>query len=440
MTPPELDEHERTSILEALRAGTVPRTGLQYLQVGREDEIETIRSDLEHVAEGGSGIRFVVGPYGSGKSFLLRLASSMAYRKEFVVASCDLAMSRRLYGSNDEGRHLYRELTSQLATASHPGGHALESVVERWWDTVLATRNNTDDTDVRSQLESSLSALRHLPRGDDFVSVLVQYAEGKIEDDPERCRRALRWLRGGYSTKTEARQALGVRSIVDDAHVYDHVKLLARFVRLAGYEGLVVALDEMKVLSHNLSHLRSRESNYEVILQILNDSLEDEATGLQWLMGGIPEFLEDATRGLYSYGALETRLSPSSWGLDALPASSGPVLRLDRLEREQFQELLARIRDLATPPGASRIIPDAGIRAFTTHCAETMGAEHFQTPRNTIKAFVALLQQLRQCDEASWREMLPTAEVPPPSPATADSKASEDDIDAHEHPLTSFQL
>ena len=62
---------ERDAILQSLRAGVVPRIGQQHIQVGRIHELNAMVADVARIADGGSTIRFVIGEYGSGKTFFL---------------------------------------------------------------------------------------------------------------------------------------------------------------------------------------------------------------------------------------------------------------------------------------------------------------------------------------------------------------------------------
>ncbi len=437
---PDIKEREREAIIKALQAGVVPRLGLQHLQVGRKKEIEAVLSDLEHVADGGAAVRFIVGEYGSGKTFFLNLMRTLAHEKGFVVADGDMAMRRRLYSSRGDARALYAELMNNVSTCAKPSGGALESIVERWIGDIHhdVTSNGGNGEVVEEAIMESLAPLRDCVGGYDFATVLTKYYRGFREADGELRKSAIRWLRGEYSTKTEAREALGVRTIVDDENIYEHLKLFARFVDLAGYAGLMVALDELKVLTHNISHPRSREGNFEVILQIVNEALQGDAPGMQFLMAGILEFLEHPQRGLYSYGALETRLSENKFAVDGVEDVSGPVIRLENLSREDLFVLLENIRDVfARRNPEAYLISDDGIREFMGYCADQIGSEYFRTPRDSVKEFVGLLAVLEQNPETTWEELLETGAEDGPEDGLSTSR---DDQTGGRDELTSFEL
>lgn len=282
----KLRARDRDAILQTLRAGVVPRRGHQHIQVGRADELAALLQDLERVADGGSAIRFIVGEYGSGKTFFLQLVRSIGLEKGFVAASADLSPSRRLHATGGEARNLYADLMANLATRTRPEGGALPSVVERFVTSALQ-ESRERGVSTRTVIDERLAALAELPGGYDFAEVVAAYWKGHDEDGDRLKSDAVRWLRGEFTTRTDARNALGVRTIVDDASIYDHLKLFARFVRLAGYSGLIACFDEMVNL-YKLANSRARNSNYELVLRIVNDSLQGAAVGLGVLFGGTP--------------------------------------------------------------------------------------------------------------------------------------------------------
>ncbi len=399
---PRIRDRDRQIILKALRAGVVPRVGLQHLQVGRKLEVSAILKDLEHAADGGAGIRFVIGRFGAGKSFFLNLASMVALERGFLVARADITMDRRLHGSGGQARALFSELMRNLSSKAKPEGGALGPVLERWLSEVAATVAAPDT--LEQALARKLKPLQELVSGFDLANVLATYVRAAEAGDSVKQEAAMRWLRAEYDTKTEARQALGVRSIIEDADVYDYLKLMAKLVRIMGYQGLVVCVDEMIVLSHRLASIRARNANYEAILRILNDCLQGTVEGLEVLFGGTDEFLEDRRRGLYSYEALATRLASNEFAKGDVVDLSGPVIRLKTLTPEDLFVLLMRIRDVFAggDPG-KHLLPDDGLHAFIDYSRRTLGDDYFRTPRDTVMRFVGLMNLLEQDPAHDWR-------------------------------------
>lgn len=403
----KLKPRERDAIVQALRAGVVPKLGLRHIQVGRAREIEELVKDMDRITDGGSAIRFIIGEYGSGKTFFMNLIRLVALEKGLVVMFADLAPDRRIHATGGQARGLYAEMARNLATRTKPDGGALANVVERF---VSQTQHDAEAND-RPTVEIIRQRLAHfeeLTGGFDFAQVIRRYWEGHETGDEELKSAAIRWLRGEFATRTDARKALGVRTIVDDASVYDHLKLMSAFVCEAGYKGLLVGLDEMVNL-YKLTSSQARNANYEQILRILNDVLQGSAENLGFLMGGTPEFLMNTRRGLYSYEALQSRLAENSFAREGLVDLSGPVIRLASLTPEDLFVLLANIR--AVMQGGSAALPDDALEAFMAHCSDRIGEAYFRTPRNTVTAFVNLLAVLEQNPGVEWSHLIDKLDV-----------------------------
>lgn len=401
---------DRDVVIQSLRAGVVPRTGQHLIQVGRTSEIETLVGDIDRITDNGSAFRIVIGEYGAGKTFFLNLVRSIAIEKKLVVASADLNPDRRLHASGGQARSLYAELMRNLSTRTKPDGGALGGIVEKF---IATTKSEAKAAGLSTEIviRQKLDNLTELVNGYDFADVIAAYYRGFEESNEQLKSDAVRWLRGEFSTKTDAKQALGVRTIVDDAAVYDQLKLLARFFRLAGFSGLLVSLDELVNL-YKMANTQARNANYEQILRILNDSLQGKAVGLGFVLGGTPEFLLDTRRGLYSYPALQSRLAQNTFASGGLVDFSGPVIRLSSLTPEDFYVLLQKISHVyASGDKTKYLLPDQGIYSFMEHCSKRIGEAYFRTPRTTITTFINLLAVLEQNANISWQDLLGGIEV-----------------------------
>ena len=410
---------DRDTIISALRAGVVPRIGLQHIQVGRQREIGALLQDIERIGSGGSSIRFVIGPYGAGKTFFLFLVRQIALQRKLAVCQADLAPDRRIHATGGQARGLYAELVRSLATRTAPDGGALKNILESYIQKT-AERAASSGGAIEAAIKEGLGDLREMVGGYDFATVVAAYARGYEEGNDDLQNAALRWLRGEYSTKTEARADLGVRMIIDDAAFYDGLRLLARFTRLAGFGGLLVCLDELVNL-YKLQHSQARNQNYEQILRILNDVLQGTTEGIGFILGGTPDTLLDTRRGLYSYEALQSRLAANSFAVNGLADYSGPVVNLPNLTPEELYHLLERLRDVFAAGDPERwLLPDEALHAFMDHCASRIGEAYFRTPRNTVKAFVDLLAIIEQNPGADWRALLGAVDVAEDRGAVAD--------------------
>ncbi len=411
-----------TALLNSLGAGVVPRIGLEYVAVGRSEEIGALLSDLENVSEGGAAFRFIVGRYGSGKSFLLQLIRNYAMDRGFVVADADLSPERRLSGTNRQGVGTYRELLKNLATKTRPDGGALPAILEKWISGIQAEvvqeqglrPSDAGFTEaVEAKIMAVVSNMEGLVHGFDFGTVLSSYWRGHRLGEESLKEAALRWLRGEFATKTDARQALGVRVIVDDDSWYDYIKLIARFVSDIGYKGLLLLVDEAVNL-YKISHSLSRQANYEKLLTMFNDTMQGKAEHLGIFIGGTPKFVEDQRRGLFSYEALRSRLVESRFIKAGLRDTTGPILRLEVLSSEEIFVLLQRLAEVhALHHGYDMQLTPADLRDFMQAVANHLGAEQLLTPREVIRDFLTVLNLLRQNPELRLRDLLKNVDFKP---------------------------
>lgn len=424
---------DRDAVIQSLRAGVVPRAGQHLIQVGRAKELDALLKDIDRLADGGSAFRVVVGEYGAGKTFFLNLVRGIAMERKLVTMHADLNPDRRLHASGGQARSLYAELAKNMSTRTKPDGGALQGIVEKF---ISQAKSEAKTRGVESEIviREFLAELTEMVNGYDFADVIAKYCQGFEQGDEQLKADAIRWLRGEFTTRTDARAALGVRTIIDDASVYDQLKLLSRFVRLAGFGGLMICLDELVNL-YKLANTQARNANYEQILRILNDSLQGSTEGLGFVLGGTPEFLMDTRRGLFSYPALQSRLAENTFAKSGLIDLSGPVIRLSSLTPEDFYVLLQKLRNVYAYGDPDKyLMPDEAIPAFMSHCNQRLGEAYFRTPRTTITAFINLLAVLEQNPGADWRALVGSVQIAQDDGAMQDLSIEADDE------LTSFKL
>ncbi|CAK1939320.1 ATP-binding protein [Vibrio crassostreae] len=402
---------ERDAIIQSLKSGVTPRVGIQHIQVGRVNELNTLIQDIDRVSQGGSAFRLIIGEYGSGKTFFLSVVRAIALERKMVSVHADLSPDRRVHASSGQARNLYSELMRNMSTRNKPDGNALTSVVERF---ITETRKTAEKQGVtiNSVIHDKLASLTEFVGGYDFAKVIEAYWNGHENDREDLKINAIKWLRAEYSTKTEARKELGVRSIISDSSFYDALKLMSMFVRQAGYQGLLVNLDEMVNL-YKLNSTQARTSNYEQLLRILNDCLQGSAENLGFLLGGTPEFLLDPRKGLYSYEALHSRLADNSFAKQAgVIDYSSPALHLASLTPEELYILLRNLRHVyAFGDETNYLVPDESLISFLEHCSKTIGDAYFRTPRNTIKAFLDMLAVIDQNPSIRWDQLIESVSI-----------------------------
>ena len=409
-------------ILNSLKGGVVPRIGLPYITVGREVEIRALLTDLDLITDGGASFRFLVGSYGAGKSFLLQTIRTHAMGENFVVADADLSPERRLQGGQGQGLATYRELIRNLSTKTRPEGGALGLVLDRW---VARIREEAADGSVEEQARRSIANLEELVHGFDFTRMLMAYVCADAEGDDETKSCVMRWLRGEYRTKTEARSDLGCSTIITDDDWYDYVKLFAAFLTNAGYRGLIVLIDELVNL-YKIPNAITRQYNYEKILTMYNDTLQGKAHHLGIIMGGTPTSIEDRRRGVFSYEALRSRLTQGRFAREDMRDMLAPIIRLHPLSHEELLVLIEKLAQIhAGYFGYEGTVRDEDLAAFLQIEFGRVGAETHLTPREVIRDFIELLDIAYQNPDRSLSDLLrdegAIADVSATAPAGADT-------------------
>ena len=361
------------TVLNSLKGGVVPRIGLPYITVGRKAEIEALLHDVDVIQEGGASFRFIVGRYGSGKSFLLQTIRNYVMDKNFVVVDGDLSPERRLQGSKGQGLATYRELIQNLSTKTRPEGGALTLILDRWINSVQMqvsqeTGLNNDDPKFEQAVDQKIygviSSLNELVHGFDFAKLLNMYYHAYMNGDDETKAKVVKWFRGEYSHKTEAKKELGVDIIISDSDWYEYLKLFATFFRQAGYAGLMIMIDEL-VNIYKIPNAISRQYNYEKILTMYNDTLQGKAKYLGIIMCGTPQAIEDRRRGVYSYEALRSRLATGKFAQAGARDMYAPVIKLEPLTAEEMLVLTEKLADMhAGLYGYERTITDDDLAQF----------------------------------------------------------------------------
>ena len=422
------------TVLNSLKGGVVPRIGLPYITVGRKHEIEALLHDVDIIAEGGASFRFIVGRYGSGKSFLLQTIRNYVMDRGFIVADADLSPERRLQGTRGQGLATYRELISNLSTKTKPEGGALTLVLDRWISAVQSEAMQetglpvgdpglTEETDRRIfAVTASVSEMVH---GFEFGKLLSAYYQAYVNGDDETKAKVVRWFRGEYALKKEAKEALGVNMIITDDDWYDYLKLFATFFRLAGYTGMMIMVDELVNL-YKIPNSITRQYNYEKILTMYNDTLQGKAKYLGIIMGATPQALEDKRRGIYSYEALRSRLSEGRFSRPGARDLLAPVIRLEPLTAEEMLVLCEKLAEMhAGLYGYTRSITTDDLVKFIKIEYGRIGADQNITPREVIRDFIELLDLLYQHTNMDIASLLESDEF-----SYAKSEAVSDETEA----------
>lgn len=416
---PRVPKRVAAVIINSLKGGVVPRIGLPYITVGREAEIRALLTDLSLIADGGASFRFLVGRYGSGKSFLLQTIRTHAMGEGFVVADADLSPERRLQGGQGQGLATYRELMRNLSTKTRPEGGALMLILDRWISNLQmqvagelgtgaaapggtpvsngaaapggAPNDSALNQAVEARIREQVASLEEMVHGFDFARLLTLYYRAAVDGNDELKGNVARWFRGEYRTKTEARQELGVSIIIGDDDWYDYVKLFAQFLKGAGYQGMLVLIDELVNL-YKIPNSVTRQYNYEKILTMYNDTLQGKAHHLGIIMGGTPQSIEDRRRGVFSYEALRSRLTQGRFAAEGMRDMLAPIIHLHPLTYEELLVLIEKLQQIhAGYFGYEARLSESDLVQFLQIEFGRVGADTHLTPREVIRDFIELL-------------------------------------------------
>ena len=421
------------TVLNSLKGGVVPRIGLPYITVGRKSEIEALLHDVDIIADGGASFRFIVGRYGSGKSFLIQTIRNYVMERGFIVADADLSPERRLQGTRGQGLATYRELIGNLSTKTKPEGGALTLVLDRWisgvqaeavGETGLAPGDAALTIAVDQKIYSVTAAVSELVHGFEFARLLSLYYHAYVDGDDSLKQKVVRWFRAEYATKCEAKEELGVNVIITDDDWYEYLKLFAVFFRLAGYKGMMIMIDEL-VNIYKIPNSITRQYNYEKMLTMYNDTLQGKARYLGILMGATPQAVEDKRRGVYSYEALRSRLAEGKFSRPGARDLLAPVIHLEPLTPEEMLVLCEKLADMhADLYGYARRLGTDDLAAFIKLEYGRIGADQNITPREVIRDFIELLNLLYQNPDMSLTALMESEEF-----SYAKSEAVSDETD-----------
>lgn len=402
------------TLINSLKGGVVPRIGLPYITVGRENEINALLHDVDIIADGGASFRFIMGKYGSGKSFLLQTIRNYVMDRNFVVCDADLSPERRLQGTKGQGLATYKELIRNISTKTRPEGGALTLILDRWINAVqtetAAESDLTPDSPefekaVEKKIYAVVNSLNEMVHGFDFSRLLTLYYRAFAEGDDETKGKVVKWFRGEYATKTEAKSELGVNIIITDEDWYEYIKLFSAFLKMAGYSGMLILIDEL-VNIYKIPNSITRQYNYEKILTMYNDTLQGKAKYIGIIMCGTPQCIEDTRRGVYSYEALRSRLAEGRFGGE-ISDMLAPVIKLSPLTYEEMLVLIEKLEDIHSGLfGYENRLQQEDLIDFIKIEYSRVGADTNITPREVIRDFIELLDITYQNPQLDVRSLL----------------------------------
>ncbi|MBQ6033980.1 ATP-binding protein [Ruminococcus sp.] len=426
-----------SAVINSLKGGVVPRTGLPYITVGRETEIDALLHDVDIIADGGAAFRFISGKYGSGKSFLLQTIRSHVMDRNFVVVDADLSPERRLQGTKGQGLATYKELIRNMSTKTRPDGGALTLILDRWIsgvqsETAAETGMSPDSPEfgkaVEKKIYEVINALSEMVHGFDFARLLTIYYRASADGNDEEKAKVVKWFRGEYINKTEAKSELGVNIVISDDDWYEYIKLFAMFLKMAGYSGLLVLIDEL-VNIYKIPNSITRQYNYEKILTMYNDTLQGKAKYIGIIMGGTPQCIEDTRRGVYSYEALRSRLAEGRFGREGVRDMLAPVIHLIPLTYEEMLVLTEKLADIHAQlfDYEQKITQEDMVRFIQLEFSR-IGSDSHITPREVIRDFIELLDIVYQNPQINISEFIASDSMTHVKPAVGQDDRTDEEF------------
>ena len=375
----KLTPNSALELFKKVYKGEAPTANIEHILVGREGEIASLLDVLNDTRSGGHNMKFIVGPYGSGKTTFLNVAKSYAIEDHFICASATLLLCPLT------SRRVYSMLMNSLSVS-------LPDIIRTLEEKVGA-----------KELPEILGAIR-LENSRYFTKAILRYLDAVREENKPLAQNALNWLCGEYRTITEARSELGIQCTITDGNWYSMLKVFTRVLVLAGYSGLCVLLDEVSSL-YALPNSTIRGYNYTKLQSIYGDNADYGAGHMLFLVACTNEFIEDSRRGLASNPALYSRICEQSTGQGQ--DYSQTKMRLHTLSQEELYTLLSQLKAIEAigngqdPIDEEKEGIDNEVVSFLSELNAQPGELRMVTPREATRKFCHVLYLLRHTDGKS---------------------------------------
>jgi len=396
----------RREVVDALRRGTVPQSGLDLFAVGLERFQQALDDDIATVAHGGAAFHAVRGEYGSGKTFFARWLAERAKRAGLATAEVQISETETPLHRLET---VYRRLTERLTTATHQPS-ALRAVVDSWFyaleeEVLDAGEVDEDDatalsTAVDALMEQRLAAVARTTPA--FSAALRGYRHAVASGDGATAEALIAWLGGQKSVAAAARRAAGVRGDLDHFAALGFLQGLLTVLRDCGHPGLLLVLDEIETLQRVRGDVREKGLN--ALRQLLDEIDAGRFPGLFLVITGTPAFY-DGRQGAQRLPPLAQRLA-TDFGTDARFDSPRAVqLRLTGFDLPRLGELGRNVRELyaATARNPQRVaerVDDAYVSELATAVTGGLGGNVGVAPRLFLRKLVAdVLDRVDEFDD-----------------------------------------
>lgn len=393
-----LEKEDAISLINALRSGTVPSSGLEHYAVGLEAQMACLREQRGYVAGGKSAFKFIRGAYGSGKTFLSSLAAAEALENDCLTSKVVISASETpLYRLSE----VYRKLCQNLSTRERRGG-ALQSLVDRWLyrleDQVIEVDGlEEDDPEFPEAVarKVDLHLVRIGERAGRMAVTLKAYHQAKFENRFAEARGLLDWMAGEPKVASSIKRLAAVTGQLDNTDALVFLRGWLELVEASGYSGLLLILDEVETILR----LRrpERMKSLEVLRQLVDAVENQELPGLHLLITGTPDFFESA-QGVPSLVPLHERIRRTTQPGEPENLRQ-PQIELPSLDRNRLEEVARRVRALYPGQDRDRLeerLNNRFISRLVDHMTAGFGGRIEVLPRLFLREFVHLLDLVDQ--------------------------------------------
>lgn len=346
-----LNKRTARDIIDALRNGTVPRSGLHEYAVGLDKHMEAMEEQLNRISEsrlgseGRGDVKFIRGGYGAGKTFLTHLLMETALKKGFVVSNVIISKDAPMHKLEE----VYHEIVTNLSTPRERAT-ALKGLLDRWTHRIEENliRNEDiaeDDPSLEERaaeiIEYRLAAIAE--EHSSFSSVLRAYYHADARGDNELAQQLLGWLKGEKNIAARPiRDAAGVKGKIDQTMALAFIRILAEISKQAGRAGLVIVFDEVETIRHLRSD--ARREGLQNIRQIVDSVAEGQLSRCYFVFTGTPEFFEEK-RGVKELEPLDERIRLENPN-DPYPNYRQTQIVIQPFDRKKLLEVGYKVREI----------------------------------------------------------------------------------------------
>lgn len=383
-------------ILEKLRSGVVPQRGLETFAVGIDKNRAEIHRQLKLAESKEGAFKFLRGGYGCGKTFLARLSLLDAHSRNFAGSFVVVSENDLKFHKFDE---VYRRIMQDLSTA-YCDRQALSDILDRWISRVEDSLLNTglDDEDpefdqrVAARLEADLVGATAGKVPQDMVRVLSTIFRLKQERKNHEAGALLSWLCGSRNVDAGAKRLANLKGDITSGNAMDYLHGILEIIKAAGYQGLVVVIDEAETILR--AHRDVRQRTLNGIRQIIDAS--DRFGGLLWLFTGTPEFF-DGPRGVAGLPPLHDRVRFQN--TQGFVNVRQPQLELRPFDAEGLKAVALKLRELYPTQDRGRLerkVSVAVIEGLVKKMTHKFGGDVGVVPRQFLREFVTVLDLVEQ--------------------------------------------